>query len=59
MKTYVIITGALFGLLTVVHLWRMVEEPHLAREPWFLLLTAVSAGICLWSLRIARRKPQL
>ena len=39
MKTYVIVTGTVFGLLTVAHVWRIVEEPHLARDPWFMLFT--------------------
>ena len=31
MKAYVMTTGAAFGLLTLVHIWRVIEEgPHLA-----------------------------
>ncbi len=26
MKAYVVTTGTIFGLLTLAHLWRMVEE---------------------------------
>lgn len=55
MKIYVIATGVLFGLLTLVHVWRMVEEPHLAHDPWFLSVTGVSAAMCLVAWRIARR----
>ena len=58
MRSYVIITGVIFALVTLIHVWRMVEEPHLFREPWFLLLTAVTAAISLWSWRVAGRKPQ-
>ena len=55
MKTYVMTTGALFGLLTVVHLWRMFAEgPHLARDPWYLLITATAAALALWAWRLAR-----
>jgi hypothetical protein len=54
MKAYVAITGILFGLLTVIHLWRMIEEPHLARQPFFLAVTALSAVLSLWSWRAAR-----
>ena len=32
MKTYLAITGLLFGLLTVVHIWRMFVEPELAQS---------------------------
>lgn len=55
-KTYTLITGALFGLLTVVHLWRVVVEgPALARDPWFVGVTLLSALLCAWAFRLARR----
>lgn len=53
MKTYVITTGSIFGLIVVAHLLRMVDEgAHVARDPWYLLLTALAAGLCLWSWRV-------
>lgn len=53
MKIYLALTAVVFGLLTVVHLWRMVaESASLARDPWFLLLTVLSAGLCLWAVRL-------
>lgn len=55
MRAYVIATGVLFGLLTVVHIWRMVEEPQLTREPWFLLVTGTTAALCFLAWRVARR----
>lgn len=54
MKTYVVTTGALFGLLAGVHVWRMAVERHLATDPWYLLITAVAAGLGLWSWRVLR-----
>lgn len=55
MKTYVRTTGVVFGLITVAHLLRIVAEwPHLATEPLYLLLTAATAGLCLWSWRLLR-----
>ena len=60
MKAYVMTTGALFGLLTLVHLWRAIEEGrHVATDPWFLLITIAAAGLCLWACRLlwlARRQ---
>ena len=56
MKMYVIATGVVFGLLTLVHVWRMVEEPRLATDPWFLLTTALSAGLCLSAWYVVRRR---
>lgn len=55
MKAYVITTGALFGLLTVVHLLRIVWEPHLATDPIYILITAVSAALCVWAFFGLRR----
>jgi len=49
-------TGAVFGLLTLAHIWRIVEEgPHLAKEPWYVLITISAAGLCLWALRLLWR----
>jgi len=58
MKAYVMTTGAIFGLLTLAHIWRVIEEnPHLAREPWYVLLTLASAALCLWAVRLLWRSP--
>lgn len=59
MKVYVITTGAVFGLLTAVHIWRAIEEgPRLAREPWYILITLATAGLCLWAVRLLWRPPR-
>jgi len=59
MKAYVIIAGAVFGLLTLAHIWRVVEEgAHLATEPWYVLVTIAAAGLCLWALRVLWRSPR-
>ena len=55
MKSYVVATGVIFGLITLAHLWRMFVEPRLATEPWFLLTTVVSAALCVAAWRVARR----
>ena len=49
------ITGAVFGLITVAHLARIIAEgPHLMTEPWWVLLTAAAAGLCVWAWRLLR-----
>ena len=58
MRTYVIVAGAVFGLLTVVHIWRIAVEPHLVTEPWFILTTLASAALCVGAWRVARRAPR-
>ena len=48
MKAYLITTGTVFGLITVAHLWRaFAEGSRVATDPFFLLLTALSAAPCL------------
>jgi hypothetical protein len=63
MKIYLALTAVVFGLLTVLHLWRMIaESTSLAKDPWFLLLTLLSAGLCVWAVRllvVARRRPDV
>jgi len=58
MKVYVITAGAVFGLLTVAHIWRMIVEPHLTRDPWFIFVTLASAALCVGAWRAARRSAQ-
>jgi hypothetical protein len=55
MKAYVITTGVVFGLLTLAHLLRIiVEGPHLARNPLFILITVAAGSLCLWAWRVLR-----
>lgn len=59
MKAYLITTAIIFGLLTVVHIWRVIEEgTHLATEPWWVLITVVAAALCVWGLRLLWRWPR-
>jgi hypothetical protein len=53
MKAYLIVTSVLFGLLTVIHLWRSIaESSHLLADPVFLLITLLSAALCVWACRL-------
>ncbi len=55
MKAYVMTTGTVFGVLTLVHLWRIMEEgAHLATNPWFALVTVGAGALCLWAWRLVR-----
>lgn len=56
MKSYVITTGAVFGLLTLAHIWRVIEEgPHLMMQiPW-VLITLAAAALFLWACRLLWR----
>jgi hypothetical protein len=56
MRAYVITTGVLFGLLTVAHVLRMAtENADLARDPFYVAITLLSAALCAWSVYVLRR----
>ena len=58
MRAYVVTTGFIFGLLVVAHVWRaVVEGPHLATDPWYILITLAAAGLCLWAWRVLKSAP--
>jgi hypothetical protein len=55
MKAYVITTGAVFGLVTLAHFWRVLAaEPQLAKDPFFVLITIAAAALCVWACRLLR-----
>jgi hypothetical protein len=55
MKTYVMTTGALFGVLTILHVMRMVQEGRaVATDPFYIGITALAAALCLWAVRLIR-----
>ncbi len=58
MKAYLLITGFLFLAIAVAHIWRMTIEPNLAREPWFVVLTIIAAGLGGWAWRLHARLRQ-
>jgi hypothetical protein len=57
MRAYLATTGALFLLLTVVHIVRVFQETHLARDPWYWLVTVVSLILAIWALKLYRVRP--
>ena len=59
MKAYVLTTGAVFGLLVVAHIWRVIEEgPALAKDPLYIIITLAAAALCLWAWRLLRLMPR-
>lgn len=54
MRAYLITTSAIFGLLVVVHIWRMVVEAGVS-NPWFFGITVLAAAMCGWALGLLRR----
>ena len=46
MKCYLITTGTVFALITLMHFWRMIGENHrLATDPFFLALTVLAINL--------------
>jgi len=58
MKAYLVTTGIIFALITLAHILRMFAEgPRLAKDPVFLLLTLLAAGLSVWAWRLLRSPP--
>jgi hypothetical protein len=56
-RAYVATTGVLFAAITVAHVWRAYEEGRgMAHDPFFLLLTVISAAFTVWALVLLRRR---
>jgi hypothetical protein len=59
MRAYVITTGAVFGLLTVAHVLRILTETAaLARDPFYVGITLASATLCGWAAYVLLRRPR-
>ena len=59
MRSYLLVTGVIFALLTIAHLWRMIWESHaLATTPWFVGITILSAVLSGWAFRLAMKQPR-
>jgi len=55
MKAYIMTTGAVFGLITVAHLLRVIAEgPRLMTDPFYVLLTLAAATLSVWAWRLLR-----
>jgi hypothetical protein len=53
-KAYVMTTGVVFGVLTLAHLWRMIQERQMATEPWYILITVATGVLGIWAWRLVR-----
>ncbi len=54
MKAYLLTTGTVFGLLVVLHIWRMFVESTMVRDPWYWLITISAAVLCVWAFKLLR-----
>ena len=59
MKAYLLTTGAVFGLLAVVHVWRVIDEwPRITIDHGFLfemtVVIALPGILCCWACWLLR-----
>lgn len=54
MTAYLVTTGGIFALIALAHVWRIIDEPDLASDPWFLLLTLAAGALSVWAVRLLR-----
>lgn len=55
MRIYVGITGAVFGLITILHIFRVAAEGTGVLHPFFVIMTAIAAAISVWSVVVFRK----
>jgi hypothetical protein len=55
MKPFLIIAATVFTLIVLAHIARITVEPDKARDPWFLLITIVAAGLGGWAWQLVWR----
>ena len=59
MRLYVKVSGALFALMALVHVARIfMENMALARDPAYLAMTALAAGLSVWAFASLRAAPR-
>lgn len=53
MKAYLVVTGVVFAAIVALHVAKAIAEgPTTAKNPLFLLLTVLAAGLSLWAWRL-------
>jgi len=56
MRSYLIVTGALFGLIGLAHLVRLFSGERPLSDPWFLgtnlVVSLIGLGFAAWALRL-------
>ena len=57
MKAYLVTTGVLFAVITVTHVWEVVDRRQLFASD--ALILAASVGLSVWAWRLVRRPAAL
>jgi hypothetical protein len=57
MRAYLITSGAIFGLVVLLHAARVAFEGlHVLRDPYFVISSLAATGLCLWACRLLWRR---
>lgn len=48
------LTGIVFGLITLAHVLRAIQEGPGVLNVWWILLTVATAALSVWALRLVR-----
>ncbi len=54
MKAYLITTGILFVLITVAHVFEVIDRSHLFASD--VIIIAVAAALAVWAWRLAKTR---
>lgn len=54
MRTYVTLTGIVFGMITLAHVWRVIVEGPGVLNVWWILITILTAALSVWAFRLLR-----
>lgn len=61
-RTYLCISGSIFGVVAVLHVLRLVKGWPFQVGPWILPVAlswvggAAAVGLCLWAFRLSARE---
>ena len=56
MRAYVAVTGLLFALLAVVHVWRSTVEGPGVWNPFYIAVTAIAVVLAAWAAWLIRSR---
>jgi hypothetical protein len=54
MKAYVLITGVIFALITVAHIFEVIDRHRIYASD--LIVTGLSIGLAVWAAILARKR---
>ena len=56
MKSYIVVTGAVFAAVVGLHLVRLaVEGAQVLRDPFYGISTGLAAALCVWAGVLVQR----